>query len=75
VNDFLDTFKIAGSSILSCNGLCREPLTLIATPNPELAIPGLLLLVGDGDLDLFDYDINDEAKEQIQEFADSMANM
>jgi hypothetical protein len=71
----LDTFKIAGSSILSCNGLCREALTLIATPNPELAIPGLLLLVGDEDLDFFDLDINDEAKEQIQEFADSMANM
>jgi len=71
----LDTFKIAGSSILSCNGLCREALTLIATPNPELAIPGLLLLVGDGDLDLLNYDINDEVKEQIQEFADSMANM
>ena len=75
MSDFLDTFKIAESSIRSCNGLCREALTLIATPNPELAIPGLLLLVGDGDLDLLDYDINDEAKEQIQAFADSMATM
>jgi hypothetical protein len=71
----LDTFKIAESSILSCNGRCREALTLIATPNPELAIPGLLLLVGDGDLDLLNYDINDEVKEQIQAFADSMATM
>jgi len=58
----------------SHDGLCGA-LLLIATPNPELAIPGVLSAVNDGALDLDDYDIDNEAKEQIQELANSIATI
>ena len=56
------------------SGLC-EALVLISTPNPELALPGIVSGINDGDLDLDDYDISDDAKEQIQGLADGIETM
>ena len=55
------------------SGVC-EALLLIATPNPELAIPGVVAGINDGNLDLDDYDITDDAKEKITGLVDSMAD-
>ena len=55
-------------------GVC-EALLFIATPNPGLALPGIVDGINDGVLDLDDYDITDEAKEQIHGLADSIATM
>jgi len=64
----------AGLAEACVEGLC-EALLLIATPNPGLAIPGVVAGVNDGVLDLDDYDITDEAKEQIHGLAGSIATM
>jgi len=48
---------------------------LITEDQPQLALPGIVSGINDGDLDLDDHDITDDAKEQIQGLADSIATM
>jgi len=48
---------------------------LLIQENPTLAVPGVVSAVNSGDLNLDDYDIATDAKEQIQGLADNIATM
>jgi len=43
--------------------------------NPTLAVPGVVAAVNSGDLNLDDYDIPSDAKEEIKRLADSIATI
>jgi len=42
----------------------------VIVQNPQIALPGVVAAVNRGDINLDDYDISNEAKEQIQGLAD-----
>ena len=46
----------------------------VIVQNPQIALPGVVAAVNRGDINLDDYDISNEAREQIQGLADSIAS-
>ena len=46
-------------------GLCEALLLPVIQQTPMVALPGVALAVNSGDISLDDYDITNEAKEQI----------
>ena len=42
--------------------------------NPEYALPGVISGVNSGDLNLDDYEITEDQKEQVKKLADTVAN-
>ena len=66
--------SVAEGAITVCEYACPA-LLLITEDQPQLALPGIVSGINDGDLDLDDHDITDDAKEQIQGLADSIATM
>jgi len=65
---------VAEGAIDLCEYACAA-LLLITEDQPQLALPGIVSGINDGDLDLDDHDITEDAKEQIQGLADSIATM
>ena len=55
---------VADAAIVACTYACPA-LLLLVQENPQLAIPGVVSAVNNGDLNLDDYDIPTEAKEEI----------
>jgi len=53
------------------SGAC---LLLLLQENPMLAAPGVTAAVRSGELNLDDYDITDEAKEEIKEMTNTIAS-
>ena len=66
--------SVAEGAITVCEYACPF-LVLVTEDQPQLALPGIVSGINDGDLDLDDHDITDDAKEQIQGLADSIATM
>ena len=65
----------AQNRINAClNGGCEDLLLPIIQQTPIVALPGVVAAVNGGYISLEDYDITNEAKEQIQGIADSVAN-
>jgi len=42
--------------------------------NPEYALPGVISGVNSGEINLDDYEITDDQKEQVKKLADTVAN-
>jgi len=53
----------------------RNGLINFIQENPTLAVPGVVAAVNSGDLNLDDYDIPSDAKEEIKRLADSIATI
>ena len=65
----------ASNRINAClNGGCEDLLLPIIQQTPIVALPGVVAAVNGGYISLDDYDITNEAKEQIQGIADSVAD-
>ena len=65
---------VADAAIVACTYACPALLILVQE-NPQLAVPGLVAAVNSGDLNLDDYDIPTEAKDQLKGLADNIATI
>jgi len=65
---------LADAAIVACTYACPALLILVAE-NPQLAVPGVVAAVNSGDLNLDDYDIPTEAKDQLKGLAENIATI
>ena len=65
---------VADAAIVACTYACPALLILVQE-NPQLAVPGVVAAVNSGDLNLDDYDIPTEAKDQLKGLAENIATI
>ena len=65
---------LADAAIVACTYACPALLILVQE-NPQLAVPGVVAAVNSGDLNLDEYDIPTDAKEQLKGLADNIATI
>jgi len=65
---------VGEAAIVACTYACPALLILVQE-NPQLAVPGVVAAVNSGDLNLDEYDIPTDAKEQLKGLADNIATI
>ena len=65
---------LTDAAIVACTYACPA-LLLLVQENPQLGVPGVVAAVNSGELNLDDYDIPTEAKDQLKGLAENIATI